>query len=201
MTIFINELLDVDIEAGAKARTRFSTDIVPTDGGYEVRNSRWNYPLMSFEFNLSPGYREDDAALEAFINMFMAAGGAFATFRFHWWRDLPVVGQQIGVGDGSTTEFQLYRTYTRGGVTRRRKITRPVEGTLTVYSNGVPVAVGIDWDTGVVIYGAAPPVATVITADFEHDLPVRFADDELEIIGITDTLDQPVSIVLNEVRE
>jgi len=201
MSIFINDLLDADIEAGAKARPRYSTDIVTTDGGYEIRNSRWAYPLFQFEFNLSPGYREDDAALEAFIDLFHAAGGSFATFRFHYWRDLPVVGQQLGIGDGSTSQFQLFRSYTRGGITRDRKITRPVEGSVTVYANGIPIAVGINYETGIVTISPAPPLTVVITADFEHDLPVRFADDELEIIGLTDTLDQPVSIVLNEVRE
>jgi uncharacterized protein (TIGR02217 family) len=78
-------------------------------------------------------------------------------FRFHYWRDKPVVGQQIGVGDGSTLQFQLFRTYTRGGFSRDRKITRPVNGSVVVYLERRPgLASGVDYDTGVLIFAAAP---------------------------------------------
>lgn len=201
MTVVINELIALAIEAGAKARIRYSTDVVMTDGGYRITNSRWAYPLHAFEFNLSPGYREDDAALDAFIELFHAVGGSAGVFRFHYWRDLPAVGEDIGTGDGSTTEFQLLRNYTRDGVTRQRKITRPIEGSVTVYANGTPVAAAVDYDTGVVIFSPAPTNGFALTADFENDIPVSFADDELEVLGLTSDLDQPVSIVLEEVRE
>lgn len=201
MTLFLNELLDLDVLVGARCRPRYSTDIVTTDGGYEVRNSRWRYPLHQVEFDVMPGLRADDEAIEAFVDTFHAVGGAAGTFRFHNWRDLPVVGQQIGTGDGSTLQFQLYKSYVRGALTRTRKITRPVPDTLTVYSNGVPTAVGIDYETGIITFSIAPPLGFVITADFEFDMPVRFADDEVELLGLTDQLDQPVSIVLMEVRE
>jgi uncharacterized protein (TIGR02217 family) len=87
--------------------------------------------------------------LDEFLDIFHVCGGSAGAFRFHYWRDKPVVGQQIAVGDGSTKEFQLFRTYARGGFSRDRKITRPVNGSVTVYSNGVPVRVGVDYDTGV----------------------------------------------------
>jgi uncharacterized protein (TIGR02217 family) len=201
MTVVINDLIGLALEAGAKCRIRYSTDVIVTDGGYRITNSRWAYPLHTFEFNLSPGYREDDAALDAFIDLFHAAGGAAGVFRFHYWRDLPAVGEALGTGNGSETEFQLYRNYTRDGVTRQRKITRPIEGSVTVYSNGTPVAAAVDYDTGVVIFTPAPPNGAALTADFENDIPVAFADDELEILGLTAHLDQPVSIVIEEQRE
>jgi hypothetical protein len=57
--IFIDERLPVEIEAGAKAKPRYSTDTITTDGGWEVRNSRWAYPLFQFEFNVEPGTRDE----------------------------------------------------------------------------------------------------------------------------------------------
>lgn len=201
MTIFLNELLDVDVLAGARARPRYSTDIVVTDGGYEIRNSRWSYPLHQYEFDVMPGYREGDEALDTFIDTFHVVGGAFGVFRFNYWRDGPVTNQLIGTGDGATTAFQLYRTYSRGLITRDRKITRPVEGSLVVYVNGAPAGFTADYETGIVTMSGAPANGAAVTADFEHDVPVRFADDEIEIIGLTKDLDQPVSIVLMEVRE
>jgi uncharacterized protein (TIGR02217 family) len=204
--IFIDERLPGDIEAGAKARPRYSTDTITTDGGWEVRNSRWRYPLFQFEFNLAPDTRDEDEGLnlndlDEFLDLFHACGGSFGAFRFHYWRDLPVRGQQIGVGDGSTREFQLYRTYTKGAVSRNRKITRPVVGSVTAYVNNVITVATIDYSTGILTFAGAPALAAVVKADFEHDVPVRFADDELEVIGLTDELDQPVSITLLEIRE
>lgn len=201
MTIYLNELLDVEVLAGARCRPRYSTDVVPTDGGFEVRNSRWRYPLHQVEFDIMPGYRNQDEAIETFVDTFHVVGGSAGVFRFHYWSDFPVVGQHIAFGDGSTTQFQLIKTYQRGALTRTRKITRPVPGSLTVYANGVPVAAAIDYETGIVTFAVAPLLGVAITADFEFDMPVRFADDEIELIGLTDQLDQPVSIILMEVRE
>lgn len=201
--IFINERLAGEIEAGAKARPRYSTDIITTDGGWEVRNSRWAYPLFDFEFNVEPGTRTEDEydVLDQFLDMFHACGGSAGAFRFHWWRDKPARDQLLGEGDGSTKTFQLIRTYTRGAVTRQRKITRPIVGTVTTKIAGAITVGAIDYDTGLITFTNAPILGAAVTADFENDVPVRFLDDELEIIGLTDQLDQPVNITLREIRE
>jgi uncharacterized protein (TIGR02217 family) len=201
--IFIDERLPNEIEAGAKAKPRYSTDIIPTDGGWEVRNSRWSYPLMSFEFNIEPGTRDENEhdVLDQFLEMFHACGGSAGAFRFNYWRDKPAVDQLLGVGDGSTKTFQLMRTYTRGAVTRYRKITRPITGTVTAKVAGVVTVAAIDYSTGLLTFSVAPVLGAHVTASFENDVPVRFADDELEIVGLTDALDQPVNIILQEIRE
>lgn len=201
MSVFIDERLSAEIEAGAKGRPRYSTDVITTDGGHDIRNSRWAYPLHQFEFTVEPGSREGDDALAEFEEMYHVCGGQYGAFRFHYWRDVPVVGQTIGFGDGSTTEFQLVRSYIRGALTRDRKITRPVSGTVVIYVEGVETAAAVDHSTGLVTISPAPAASTLVTADFEHDVPVRFADDEVEMVGLTDQLDQAVSIVLLEVRE
>lgn len=197
----IEDRLTEDIEVNATAKPRFSTEIVTTDGGHEVRNSRWAYPRHVFEFNLAPNTRDSQDFLE-FRDLYYAAGGAFETFRFKHWADFEGENELLGIGDGLTTEFQLVRNYTRGAVTRQRKITRPVADTVAVYRNGILVGgAGIDYDTGIVTIAPAPAIGQQITADFEFDIPVRFMDDEIEMVGVTDTLEQPVSISLFEVRE
>lgn len=190
-----------EIEVGAKAKPRYATDVIPTDGGYEVRNSRWEYPLFNFEFNLLPGDPNGGDDLEEFIELFHAAGGCFNTFKFRHWSDWDVTGQPIATASGGQTAFQLYRVYQRGAVTRYRKITRPVDGSVTVYANGVAIAGTVDLETGMFTANVAPGAGVAITADFQFDIPVRFADDELEMVALMTELDQPVSIVLNEVRE
>lgn len=198
----IDDRLPDDIECGARARPRFSTEIVTTDGGWEVRNSRWAYPLHEFEFNLSPNPRDAEDFLH-FRDLFYAAGGSDEAFLFKHWADYQAEGTPIGVGGDGETAFQLSKAYSRGAITRTRKITRPVSGTVAIYLGGVaqPSGWSVDTATGIVTFDAAPGNGVEITADFEFDVPVRFADDEIELVGLTDVLEQPVNITLIEVKE
>ncbi len=209
----IDDRLTEDIEAGAKARPRFSTEIVETDGGWEVRNSRWEYPLHDFEFNVTPGLIDEDGqydpdiveeyeeTIEAFLSLFYAAGGAFETFRFRHWADYRGEDEPIGTGTGIVQTLQLKKTYSRGLISRTRKITRPVAGTVVIYFDGVDAtgACTINHDTGEV--ACIPGLGVAVTADFEFDIPCRFADDQIEIIAHTRELQQPVNIAIKEDRE
>jgi uncharacterized protein (TIGR02217 family) len=198
-----------DIEVGAKAKPRYSTDIIPTDGGHEVRNARWRYPLFDFEFTLEPGDETDEgdtdpaliSKLEEFVRLFHVVGGCHTTFPLRHWRDYDAVDQVIATGDGSTQSFQLYRTYALGAVTRRRKILLPVTGSVTAKVNGVTASLAaVNRGTGMITLSAAPAAGAIVTASYQFDVPVRFADDELEMIALGIDLDQPSSIILKEVR-
>jgi len=199
----IDERLDREIEVGAKARPRYKTDVIETDGGATVRNARWRYPLFTFEFNLEPGdpNSNDAESLHEFIDLFHCAGGQHETFRFRHWSDYQARAQPLATGDGVTTDFQLYRVYIRGAVSRRRKITRPVTGTVVGYVNGVESSTTVDLTTGILTFAPAPAAGSTVTADFDFDIPVRFDSDELEMIALSNDLDQPVNIVLVEERE
>lgn len=197
----IDERLSREIEVGARSRPRYSTDVITTDGGHEFRNSRWAFPLFEFEIDLEPGDKDDEAFL-AVLDLFHAAGGTHETFRFRHWRDYQASNQPIAVGNGVLVEFQLYRVYTSGSTQRRRKITRPVEGSVTVYVNAVEDAgATVDYETGLITTSTAPAAGQIVAADFEYDIPVRFADDSLEIASLTDVLDQIATVILMEVRE
>lgn len=199
-----------DIEVGAKAKPRYRTDVITADGGYEVRNQVWRYPLFTFEITLEPGDETDEGdpdpetieKLEEFIRLFHAVGGSHGTFPFRHWRDYQAVDQVLGpAAGGGLNDFQLYRTYPLGPITRRRKILLPVLGTVTAKVNGVAATlISVDRGTGVIRLTDTPPDGAIITASFDFDVPVRFADDELEMIALSDDLDQPEVIVLNEVR-
>jgi uncharacterized protein (TIGR02217 family) len=76
----------------------------------------------------------------------------------------------------------LVKTYTSGGITETRTITKPVSGTVVAYINSVPQASGaysIDITNGKITFVSAPANAAIITADFEFDVPVRFDTDRL----------------------
>lgn len=198
----INERLPGDIEAGAKTVPMFKTTIVTTDGGREVRNSRWRYPKHRIEFNLMPGQPDVDEVIEELSAMFYAAGGALESFRFRHWRDYQGVDEEIGTGDGAETVFQLVKNYTRGTVTRTRAITRPTNGTLHIFLDGIEAGSGwsADYDTGIITFTSPPGLGVIITATFEFDIPVRFQDDEIDILAHTGEIEQAVDIILIETR-
>jgi uncharacterized protein (TIGR02217 family) len=88
---------------------------------------------------------------------------------------------QFGTGDGATTIFGLYKTYSSGGVTRTRRIVKPVAGTVTIYKNGVLQTLttdySIDYSTGIVTFTAAPAAAAVLGCKGQFDVPCFFGSD------------------------
>lgn len=87
----------------------------------------------------------------------------------------------FGTGNGSTTVFGLYKTYTSGGVTRTRRIVKPVSGSVSIYKNGVLQTLTthytIDYTTGIITFVAAPTNGHVLTWTGLFHVPVRFATD------------------------
>lgn len=70
------------IENGARRSTHWETEIVKTDGGNEVRNSRWSIPLRLWEisFNNADLTNADHEAVEDLYN---ATEGGTHTFNFN----------------------------------------------------------------------------------------------------------------------
>ncbi|MEY2943362.1 MAG: hypothetical protein RLY97_1376, partial [Pseudomonadota bacterium] len=120
---------------------------------------------------------------------------------------VPTASDQIlGQGDGLKTRFALVKVY---GVddglpdaVQKRRITRPVVGSVLVSIDGVSAAGGWTLDAGGVVNFAVPPVAgTVVRGGFLFDVPVRFHEDKLEISGQTFAAGVVPSVPMIEVRE
>ena len=167
-----------DISYGSSGGPEFSTDVVITHSGYEQRNVNWSDARAVY--NVSHGVKTQ-TQLDSLIAFFRARQGKAYGFRFKDWSDYSVSGQQIGVGDGAETQFQLIKQYISSPTTISRDIKKPVDGTLTVYFDGIEQVSGVSLDSvsGVVTFSSAPASAVVITADFEFDVPVRFDTDRL----------------------
>lgn len=82
----LDHYLPREIELGAVRRSREAIDIVTTDGGFEVRNSRWSGPLLTFEVSF-PTSRRDGAVYEAVRWLYEASRGGLHSFNFHDWTD------------------------------------------------------------------------------------------------------------------
>jgi uncharacterized protein (TIGR02217 family) len=202
------EFLDIyldDLIAGfpCYSSPRFSTSIAASWSGAEVRNRNWMHPLRTFKL---PEAVREHPQYEAIQDQWLIMGGPERSFPFtdpldfasvplvlpNVVPDISSVDQELGVGDGSTRDFQLQKTYEREGETYTRPIYLPQEGEVLVALNGMPpedVPGGnggpYTWTVsrpgGVVTFTPAPAAGLVVTAGFLFDVAVRFeADDSFD---------------------
>ncbi len=196
------------ISRGAVGGPMRKTRLVELESGDEERNASW--ADSRHKYNAAYGIRgiDDLAIVTAF---FEARNGMLYGFRWKDWADykscLPTgvpanTDQQIGVGDGVITDFQLIKDYTSGGITYQRCIKKPVSSTVLVALDGIDQPSGwtIDTTTGIVSFVSAPDITAVITAGFQFDVPVRFDTDYLPITQKIERLGAITSIPLIEVR-
>lgn len=205
----VNPFDDVSfpIEIGAEATVTpgFSTSVVTSASGNEYRNVNWQQARLRFD--AGPGVR-GDGEVEALLQFFHARRGAAVGFRFKDPFDFSSNGmsgtptaadQTIGIGDGLAVQFKLTKSY--GGAERRR-ITRPIAGSVRIALDGLEQASG--WalqPLGEILFENAPPAGAVITAGFLFDVPVRFADDQIEVNRATFLAGEAPSVPLIEIRE
>lgn len=178
MTGFADVQFPPDISYGSSGGPEYTTDIVISSSGHEQRNVNWSQARL--RYNVAKGVKTA-SQLSNLIAFFRARKGRAYGFRFKDWSDFRAVGEVLGTGDGSTTEFQLVKRYVSGGVQETRSITKPVAGTVSVYKNAVlqNSGVSVNMNTGVVTFTTAPANGQSITANFEFDVPVRFDTDRL----------------------
>lgn len=158
----------------------FNTTIIKSKNGYEQRNINWNTNKM--KFNIINGIKTK-AELDEVITFFRNVRGAGYGFRFKDWTDYQAENQYIGVGNGKTKEFQLIKSYrVSDNIVYYRKITKPVISTVRVFINDIESKdFNIDLTTGLITLNTVPEIDSIIKANFEFDVPVRFENDIMEI--------------------
>lgn len=146
--------------------------------------------------------------MEKLLAFFRARRGPAVGFRFRDPYDSSSSGmtaaptptdQPIGSGDGASAAFALVKQY---GSAEQRRITRPVPGSVRVAIDGTELATG--WtlkDKGVVEFASPPAEGAAVTAGFLFDVPVRFAEDRIEVNRATFLAGEAPSVPLVEVRE
>ena len=78
----INSQLPRNVEIGATRREQWDVEIVRTDGGREVRNTRWSAPLRTFDVAL-PACTRANADYIAVKQMWEDSEGGAHTFDFY----------------------------------------------------------------------------------------------------------------------
>jgi uncharacterized protein (TIGR02217 family) len=178
MQEFSEQQFPVDISYGMSGGPEYSTDIIETRNGNEQRNVNWLRGRGIY--NVAHGVRTQ-IQLEKLIAFFRSHKGRAIGFRFKDWCDYQAHNQQIAVCDGKQQRFFLIKTYNSGKLSEVRPITKPVNNTVQIMLNGKLQAAGynVDYKAGIIEFTKTLPQGTIITANFEFDVPVRFDTDKL----------------------
>ncbi len=185
----------------------FSTSVTVTASGHEQRNSLWSDARVHFD--VGPGIRSE-AELSELIAFFRARRGAARGFRIsdpfdhssNVMTGTPTSQDQlIGMGDGAIADFQITKSYGSGDEPQIRPITRPRAETLLVSIDGVDTTDFTLSEAGQLRFGQAPASGAEIRAGFLFDVPVRFAEDRIDVSGVNFSAGEAPSIPLIELRE
>ena len=187
---FAEERLELGYDYGAVGGPSFATDIISTTDEREQRNAKLSLPLGRWQLG-------DRALAESEVNQLVEVSylkqfhglrrGSYQGFRYKDWSDYLAEGQDIAVGDGVKTGFQLRKAYKAGNAVTYRPIQKPVPGTVALYVDGMRVpdisedpdnGWHIDVETGVVTGNL--PLGSKLTASFEFDVPVWFESDSID---------------------
>jgi uncharacterized protein (TIGR02217 family) len=179
------------ISKGSSGGPRRLTDVVTLRSGFEQRNSIWQNSRRSYNAGLGLQNLKD---LYETIEFFEARRGKLHGFRWKDWADykskdpisaVTATDNQIGVGDGFTSQFQLSKTYSDSGGSYTRIIKKPVGGTVKIAIDGVAQVENVNYTvnttTGIITFSTPPAIADIVTAGFEFDVPVRFDVDQITI--------------------
>ncbi|MCB1383285.1 MAG: DUF2460 domain-containing protein [Notoacmeibacter sp.] len=188
MTAFHDVRFPVPLGFGATGGPERRNEIVTLTSGREKRNQRLAHARRRYDAGTGMKTLEDLQALAAF---FEARRGSLHAFRFRDPFDHSsaapgsppaATDQQIGIGDGARTAFQLVKAYGDGVDAYLRPVTKPMAGSVRVALDGVEVAnaaFSADALTGDVTFLTPPAAGIAATAGFLFDVPVRFDAEQL----------------------
>lgn len=207
MQSFDDVLFPLALGRDASVTPEFSTNVTITASGFERRNSLWSDARLRFD--VGPGVRSE-AELGELIAFFRARRGQARGFRLRDPSDFSSNGmtgvptpmdQVLGTGDGATSRFALVKHYGEGGDAQKRRITRPRAESLRVSVNSAETGDFSLDAKGVLVFATAPAAGSVVRAGFYFDVPVRFAEDRLDISGAEFAAGEAPSVPLVELRE
>jgi hypothetical protein len=134
------------------------------------------YPVWMFELDFGAITGDEvtlNSGLQKIVGFCIQVGGRASTWLFQDPFDNAVVQMPFGVGDGTTTAFQLTRSIA-GGI----DIIQNLNGTPTIYNAGVATAAYSISATGVVTFNSPPAVNNVLSWTGGFYFRCRFLTDE-----------------------
>ena len=171
----------------AKRTPQWKTDVQTSVSGKETRIARWVSPkwLWELPYECLRMLAGQPAEFQSLVSFYNSCQGAFQTFLYADADDNQVAGQQIGVGDGVTTTFQLVRAF--GGLGGFVEAIYAPNAVTAVYVNGAVQGTSTytvnAWGSGSpgkIVFNTAPASGAAITVDFSFYFPCRFTDDKVD---------------------
>jgi uncharacterized protein (TIGR02217 family) len=172
------------VEQGAVGGPTYKTTVLPAASGDEQRVVEWD--VARGEWDIGYGIRNKTDLL-AVIAFFRAVMGRAYSFRFKDWSDFEATNESFGTGNGTTTIFQLHKTYASldlSAVVERsivRSIYLPVPSTLVIKDNGSTVSSYTVLAGGRIQFNTAPLNTHALTWTGEFDVAARFDVDKLNV--------------------
>jgi uncharacterized protein (TIGR02217 family) len=176
-----NDLFPINIAYGARGGPQFNTTVHELASGYEKRNINWSKARCRYNVAFQ---NRNPAAMSAILDFFYARFGRAHSFPFLDHKDHKILNQQIGLGDGATTAFQIMKTYTSGGASYNRKITKIIPASITTVTvGGTPTtAYTLDVLTGLITFTSAPAAsAPIVINEVQFYVHCRFETDYMDI--------------------
>ena len=97
----------------------FSTTISKLANKQEVFNQNWQNPRYKYTLMHKSC---SNAIYQKIQNFFLICKGCGTAFNFFDYNDNKIEKQQIGIGDGMTNEFKIYKNYSYGNYTFQRQL-------------------------------------------------------------------------------
>lgn len=175
---FINARLLDCVSFGTSGGPTFVTRKIALKNGIVRRNPLRSRPLYRYHVL----YRNIDPDNHRLVNdAFIACYAGVHSFRLKDWHDYQADDELIGVAIAGAQEMQLIKSYAFGSQSVERAIRKPVSGTVTLTSNGSPLAATVDYATGIATFNGT--AGHLIRWSGEFDVPVMFEQDELPFSG------------------
>lgn len=154
--------------------------VVRLGGGGEQRSIFWSDALRYYDANTPNLTLAQYLQIEKHFN---ARRGRGRSFKLRDRSSYRATTEAFGVGDGSTTVFQLSVASGDSGNAYAREIYLPENGTISIFDNASPVSPTITYtgaNAGRVTFSPAPTTGHVLTWSGDYWIPVRYDTKELD---------------------
>ena len=171
----------ISIAYGTTMSVEHKTAVFEAMSGKEQRNVLWANGRVSGD--VATGI-QTEADLNKLVALFRNVKGRAYPFAIRDWSDYKLENQQIGVGDGTTTDYQIIKTYDDGISSYTRDIRVIEPGSITQINVGAVVDTNfnVDLNTGIVSFAVAPPAGdAVVIPSGRFFVKCRFNTDKLQI--------------------
>lgn len=188
---YLSEAFPHCFSFGTTRSTRRRTTVVAAASGVTEANANWSYPLHLYTVPLN---NRSQGELENLLDYWHAAGARENTFplldpieyKTCVLTDTPAQDDQLlGTAAAAQTDFQLVKNYTRGGSTKQRKITRPIDASVLVEVDGALKVITTDYTIeagGIIRFTAAMVGGEVVKWGGQFHTPCRFGDDDVAFL-------------------